>query len=499
MPASQSNLRRMRRVTSKNPRVHELQALNDYCKETIPMTWKLAIQCSPHPSCQKGTCNERWKTRLTSTLSILHIRINIIITLVFLGLFITNVFNIPVLTGDKTVSTMGRLGVMVYLLRTNQKGVQTEAGIHGRPDDETADFVAKPSDGRWWRYEDVHLLGLLVASFWVFVVVAARSPHMTESCKVRVVEPVTRDIFLQDVQPKRQPAVLRGLDLGVCTQCWNVDYLREKVGERPVKVHVAPSPFMDFLHKNFAYRTLPFNELMHRASEEKHADFFFNEDVADLKQQFPELAGDVTIPQLFPDEQFFSSVLRVSSASLHLWTHYDVMDNLLMQVTGYKRVVLFSPEDVEFLYLRGDKSEILDIDFPDLTRFPEFPRATRYECNLQPGDTLYIPALWMHNVLALTFSIGINVFWRHLPTSCYNSRDKYANCDAPDATRGLSLLEKALGALRYLPSEHRAFYARRMAHRARMWAAEGSSSGGKVGQEDEDSEVQNTGHEGSAE
>ena len=48
------------------------------------------------------------------------------------------------------------------------------------------------------------------------------------------------------------------------------------------------------------------------------------QDVADLKQQFPELAGDVTIPQLFPDEQFFSSVLRVSSASLHLWTHYDV-------------------------------------------------------------------------------------------------------------------------------------------------------------------------------
>uniref|UniRef100_UPI00358F59CE tRNA wybutosine-synthesizing protein 5 isoform X2 n=1 Tax=Myxine glutinosa TaxID=7769 RepID=UPI00358F59CE len=350
--------------------------------------------------------------------------------------------------------------------------------------------------------------------FLSFLSSGSQTLTMTESCKVRVVEPVTRDIFVQDVQPKRQPAVLRGFDLGLCMQCWNVDYLREKVGERPVKVHVAPSPFMDFLHKNFAYRTLPFNELMQRASEEKHADFFFNEDekyylrtlgdnprkdVADLKQQFPELAGDVTIPELFPAEQFFSSVLRVSSASLHLWTHYDVMDNLLMQVTGYKRVVLFSPEDVEFLYLRGDKSEILDIDFPDLTRFPEFPRATRYECNLQPGDTLYIPALWMHNVLALTFSIGINVFWRHLPVSCYNSRDKYGNCDAPDATRGLSLLEKALGALRDLPAEHRAFYARRMAHRARMWVAEDSSSRGKVVQEDEDCEVQHTGYEGSAE
>lgn len=39
----------------------------------------------------------------------------------------------------------------------------------------------------------------------------------------------------------------------------------------------------------------------------------------------------------------------------------------------------------------GDKSEVLDIDSPDLGRFPEFVKARRFECVLEPGDLLFIP------------------------------------------------------------------------------------------------------------
>lgn len=39
----------------------------------------------------------------------------------------------------------------------------------------------------------------------------------------------------------------------------------------------------------------------------------------------------------------------------------------------------------------GDKSEVLDIDSPDLERFPNFVKARRFECILEPGDLLFIP------------------------------------------------------------------------------------------------------------
>ena len=44
-----------------------------------------------------------------------------------------------------------------------------------------------------------------------------------------------------------------------------------------------------------------------------------------------------------------------------------------------------------FVFLSGDKSEVLDIDNPDLTKYPEFVKVTQFECELEPGDILFIP------------------------------------------------------------------------------------------------------------
>ena len=67
------------------------------------------------------------------------------------------------------------------------------------------------------------------------------------------------------------------------------------------------------------------------------------------------------------------------------------MDNILIQVVGVKRVVLFSPEDVDYMYMCGDKSEIIDIDNPDYQKYPLYAKARKYECQLTPGDILFIP------------------------------------------------------------------------------------------------------------
>ncbi|XP_024142902.1 tRNA wybutosine-synthesizing protein 5 isoform X2 [Oryzias melastigma] len=157
---------------------------------------------------------------------------------------------------------------------------------------------------------------------------------------------VDREKFLQEIYPERRPAVLRGVPLGPCQQLWTTEYLAQQGGDKEVKIHVSTVPQMDFLRKNFVYRTLPFNEFVKRASEKKHSDFFLceeesyylrslGEDVrkepADLRKQFPNLAEDFLIPPFFEPDQFFSSVFRISSCGLQLWTHYDVMDNLLAQ------------------------------------------------------------------------------------------------------------------------------------------------------------------------
>ncbi|KRZ66354.1 tRNA wybutosine-synthesizing protein 5 [Trichinella papuae] len=82
------------------------------------------------------------------------------------------------------------------------------------------------------------------------------------------------------------------------------------------------------------------------------------------------------------------------------------MDNILLQIVGRKRVVLFDPSQIPYLYLEGDKSRVIDIDDLESTEFPQFQRAIRNEGILYPGDVLYIPALWFHNTTAMDFSIS---------------------------------------------------------------------------------------------
>ncbi|XP_028291726.1 tRNA wybutosine-synthesizing protein 5 isoform X2 [Gouania willdenowi] len=342
--------------------------------------------------------------------------------------------------------------------------------------------------------------------------------ELQEREAVPVFTEVDREKFLRDVYPQRRPAVLRGVCLGPCLHKWTVDYLRRKGGSKQVKIHVSTVPQMDFLRKNFVYKTLPFNEFVKRASENKHTDFFLSEnesyylrslgedvrkEPADLSRQFPELSEDFHIPSFFEPEQFFSSVFRISSCALQLWTHYDVMDNLLAQVTGVKRVVLFSPQNALHLYLsvslglrfatcftssagsalvrdfvhfqrggnweglsewgtdsnsamplchgskvkecsfkkkKGDKSEVLDIDAPDLKLYPEFVKAKRYECVLEPGDLLFIP-------------------------ESYDKKDMYGNKEPVAAARALQAVDRALLTLDQLPANYRDFYGRCMIQR----------------------------------
>nr|XP_051704285.1 tRNA wybutosine-synthesizing protein 5 isoform X3 [Oryctolagus cuniculus] len=275
-------------------------------------------------------------------------------------------------------------------------------------------------------------------------------------------EGVSEEQFLRDLYPQRKPLVLEGIDLGPCTSKWTVDYLSQIGGKKDVKVHVAAVAQMDFISKNFVYRTLPFDELVQRAAEEKHKEFFISEDVADIRKQFPLLEADIKFPNFFKKEQFFSSVFRISSSGLQLWTHYDVMDNFLIQVTGKKRVVLFSPRDAQYLYLSGTKSEVLNIDNPDLAKYPLFSKARRYECSLKAGDVLFIPALWFHNIISEEFGVGVNVFWKHLPSECYDKTDTYGNKDPTAASRAAQILDRALKTLAELPEEYKDFYARRM-------------------------------------
>ena len=99
--------------------------------------------------------------------------------------------------------------------------------------------------------------------------------------------------------------------------------------------------------------------------------------------------------------------------------------------------MLWPPDQANLLYLAGDKSRVLDIDNPDpdqvtplqflsrnslSSQFPLFHQAWRHEVELMPGDLLYIPALWFHNMKARDFGVAVNIFWKELEGRLYDQK-----------------------------------------------------------------------------
>ncbi|HEU4533966.1 MAG TPA: cupin-like domain-containing protein, partial [Polyangiaceae bacterium] len=98
--------------------------------------------------------------------------------------------------------------------------------------------------------------------------------------------------------------------------------------------------------------------------------------------------------------------------------HFDRAHNFFVQLYGRKKWILVAPEESDNVYypcadfpLSRLHMSPVDVEHPDLERFPKFRRVRRYELVLGPGDILFIPAGWWHYVRALDASISMNFFW----------------------------------------------------------------------------------------
>jgi hypothetical protein len=99
--------------------------------------------------------------------------------------------------------------------------------------------------------------------------------------------------------------------------------------------------------------------------------------------------------------------------------HCDYDDNIFAQIWGTKRIFLAPPHHDAFLYTREANPVLFgspfDPEAPDYEAFPLARQAAIAEVVVHPGDMLYVPAGWYHQVRALSFSLSSNRWARAVP------------------------------------------------------------------------------------
>eukprot|EP00929_Paragymnodinium_shiwhaense_P077296 TRINITY_DN39806_c0_g1_i1.p1 TRINITY_DN39806_c0_g1~~TRINITY_DN39806_c0_g1_i1.p1 ORF type:complete len:426 (-),score=57.94 TRINITY_DN39806_c0_g1_i1:268-1545(-) len=260
------------------------------------------------------------------------------------------------------------------------------------------------------------------------------------------------------------PYVWRGCGLGRCLQDWNVEYLKQHLGEFESSFHVSETAALNFQSKNFRYEKLRFEEALTRMagvlddrSTPSEYIYYRATNIArqptTLENTLAPVRDDFSLPllQVLPaDGQPYSTVLRLCSANTLVWLHYDVCDNVLCQVSGRKRVVLFPPDCADQLEIEESSSRLgarMLAGAKELAAvFAEAPCfaaawSRRFEVELGPGDVLRIPALWGHCTQdlpamqqtcgrAARLGISVNVFYKTADLAVYYApKDPWCNVD----------------------------------------------------------------------
>jgi len=242
--------------------------------------------------------------------------------------------------------------------------------------------------------------------------------------------------FEREIVPRGEPAVFRGM-----MNDWPVVQAGKESDEELARLlHSAATeePFeawfgapgldgqfnynADFSGFNFERRLATLEQLLDLLLRQRGAEqpYSMYAGGIPIRKHLPQLIPTIPVPML--DMQRDTLISLWLGNRTHTATHWDQSQNLACVVAGRRRWTLFPPDQLKNLYvgpldftLAGQPISIVDVDEPDLKTFPRFAEALKEarQVELTPGDALYLPAMWWHDVRSLEdFGALINFWWR---------------------------------------------------------------------------------------
>jgi ribosomal protein L16 Arg81 hydroxylase len=211
-------------------------------------------------------------------------------------------------------------------------------------------------------------------------------------------EGISGESFQRSYLKSLQPVIIKDLSASwPAMNKWSPEYLKEKYGEKPVKVYNA-----NFAKQGKSYMSnvdvIPFKEFIDLVSQRSMDLRMF---LHNLKTQMPELLEDIQIPSIASGISRNLIFMFFGCKGSFTPMHFDIdMAHVFhTPIYGRKRVTLFPIEESKNLYKHPFACRsYVDVDNPDFNRFPRLKNAQGYQDTLQPGETLFIPGGYWHHI-----------------------------------------------------------------------------------------------------
>jgi hypothetical protein len=219
--------------------------------------------------------------------------------------------------------------------------------------------------------------------------------------------------FLDQYYAQSRPVVLEKV-VSVWPACskWSPDYLREMIGDRIVEYQGdrLANPRFE-LEKDRHKRRSTFAEFMDLIAAGKDNDYYITAYNSDVNAEaFAPLRRDLgTLDEYLHHEPGRAEAMFwIGPSNTFTPLHHDLTNNLLVQFVGRKRLILVPAAETPRLYNQVHVfSAVGDLTAPDVAaRFPLLDGLSFHELILEPGDALFIPIGWWHQITSLDFSVS---------------------------------------------------------------------------------------------
>jgi hypothetical protein len=235
---------------------------------------------------------------------------------------------------------------------------------------------------------------------------------------IQRVRGISAEDFLDEFYAPARPVLIEGgMEDWPALRRWTPAYLRERIGPAIVEFQGGRGANPDFeLEKDAHRQSAPFAAYLDLIEADSVNDFYLTA----YNSAGNEGALAPLDDEIGPLPPFLTSDGRgmtwIGPAGTFTPLHFDLTNNLLAQISGRKRIALLPPSETRHLHHhRHVFSAVHDLwDEERLALYPSARQARRYELELAPGDMLYVPVGWWHQVSALEFSVMLtftNFLW----------------------------------------------------------------------------------------
>jgi hypothetical protein len=224
----------------------------------------------------------------------------------------------------------------------------------------------------------------------------------------------TRAEFLADhYAPQRPLKATRMMSDWKALRRWTPEYFKQHFGDVPVKVAQGrdQTQFYD-LNVHSISSEVTFGQYVDWVEATKKSNHAY------LVANNNGLGGPLRA--LVKDIGFFGGLMnkRAIDGFVYLWygpggtitpLHHDTTNILFCQVRGKKRITLIDPSWTELVRDCVSFYSFIDVEKPDVKRFPYFADIPKLTVTVGPGECLFIPAGWWHFVRSLSVSVSISM------------------------------------------------------------------------------------------